>query len=68
MSAMRFSMRQVEKATWVDMASYKNKRISKQRKHMRYRSVVQACILHSLNWHYRVGRQLLAPEIYTPNP
>ena len=32
---------------WVDMALYQNKGVSEQSKHMRYRSVMPACILHS---------------------
>ena len=45
MSAVRLRMSQADKTMWGDWAFYKNKGISRLRKHMRYRSVLQACVL-----------------------
>ena len=47
MSAMKFRMNKADKALWMDMKFYKNKRIAEGRKHRRYREVVQSSILHS---------------------
>ena len=47
MSALKFRMNKADKALWTDMKFYKNKGIAEERKHKRYREVVQSCILHS---------------------
>ena len=44
---MMHRMNQADEAMWCDMAFYKNKVTAELRKDMRYRSLLQACSLHS---------------------
>ena len=47
MSPMKFRMSKADKAPWVDMKFFRDKRTAKGRRHKRFREVVQMYVLHS---------------------
>ena len=46
MSAVKFRMRKVDKALWMEMKFYENNGFAEGTKHKRYRDVVQSCFLN----------------------